>query len=669
MSVNHQLFPMSTTLEISSGTKKFDFDLRSEIQNLNVGSLTDGHNFGPLTTSLDWIPCNLKLPEGCYKIGMSSNSRASGSRVDFVGTLRIELAEDSNGNTGYEISGDLYRNEVKGNQPFPIEAPWPNNTAQKIPIYGRSRYHSYLKIIDIAKPAKVPSGSKCTITLTLEQYYYTPPATDAGHGSFPSSPSQTLTIVFEKARPPSGHTGPYYEGKVFQGTNQLSTNCSIEWVSTYFRKASIELESVVGAAIPDTAGPHNFRSIYASTGWDVDVITGDTNLPVPVGVSAANPWSNAELHEFMVSNRNPRVNLDRQWQYYYVAVPHTSDQGSLFGIMFDTLGDHREGSCNFINNMTGDFDDAFSKLRSAAHEIGHGFNQLHPQNESPLLATENFIMTQSGTTRSAIINAGGTYPDDIRFEFSPHHVHHLKHAPDVVVRPGGEDFGFGHATVLAGSFNPEDVEIALELGLLLKVDAVRSHIKLGEPLQMKVRLTNNGSKTMQVPETISWMGMNTNIAVALPGGDLRRVSSFIHVCDSKGNVDLDPGKFVDSEALVFWDTNGFVFSQPGVHKVEVQVRWNMSTHSLALTAEKYIWVDYPVTAKENEAAALLMHPEVGKYVALGGNANHLHIAVDRIANAEKYASHHPGYDCIAALNARHATKPRNRRVLNSKTMK
>ena len=82
----------------------------------------------------------------------------------------------------------------------------------------------------------------------------------------------------------------------------------------------------------------------------------------------------------MLANRNPAANLDHEWHAYHVSVPldFTPDSG-IFGIMFDQLADEREGACNFIQNFTGVHNDNRARLRSAIHEVGHGFNQLHPR--------------------------------------------------------------------------------------------------------------------------------------------------------------------------------------------------------------------------------------------------------------------------------------------------
>jgi hypothetical protein len=50
-------------------------------------------------------------------------------------------------------------------------------------------------------------------------------------------------------------------------------------------------------------------------------------------------------------------------------------------------------------------------------------------------------------------------------------------------------------------------------------------------------------------------------------------------------------------------------------------------------ASASVWVNFPQSNADNNAAATLLHPEVGKYVALGGGANHLTEAVARLETA------------------------------------
>ena len=349
------------------------------------------------------IPCRLALKQGCYQIRME-HGRSLGflSQSRFVGTMRVENRDDHT-----TISGDLYKfkpwkKTILGRpeltEVFVGDAV--DGIGPVIPIYPRKRSLLLLESSGDPQVAVLLLNKPCTITLTVEEYRYTHPGEDDVTGSFPETPSRVLTIVLREAANPEGYPGPSFEGTVYEGGAPLSHQFSMLWVSDFYRRARLELENVTGVAIPAIAGANDFRSIYATAGWDLTVVSGDADLAAPAGASANNPWSNAELHAFMTANRNPATNLDQEWQFYHVSVPFdSSGPPGLFEIMFDELEDHREGACKFIQNFSGAHNDDRAKLRSAAHEVGHGFNQLHPPTED--LLSDNWIMSQSGPVKTS----------------------------------------------------------------------------------------------------------------------------------------------------------------------------------------------------------------------------------------------------------------------------
>ena len=593
------------------------------------------------------VPCRLFLKQGCYQIRMErSGILESGKAPRYVGSLRVE-----NNDGTLTISGDFYKprswtSSVSGRPGWTelfVEDPFRGRPV--IPIYPRNRYYSYLKVIGIRRSLRATLNKPCTITLTVEEYNYTHPEGTEVTGRFPETPSRVLTIVLQKVRNPEGYSGPSFEGSVYEGARLLSYKFSMLWVSDFYRRAKLELESVAGAAIPSSAGAENFRSIYATAGWDLNVVNGDTNLPIPTGVSTTDPWSNAELHEFMLANRNPATDLDKEWQLYYVSVPFDSGFISgIFGIMFDEIADQREGACNFIQNFTGVHNDDRAKLRSAVHEVGHGFNQLHPPFEG--LPADNSIMSQTGDVRSIIRASGGTYPDDIRFAFNEHNRHHLIHFPDVVVRPGGEDFEFGHDT----DFAPEAMDNADAAGLKLNIRPGSNRLKLGEPLTLRIELLNDGGNTIHVPQNIGTAFHSLELVVSQPGKSAHHFHSFVIACDGQDYIELKPGQKVGADETIFWDRNGFIFQSPGMYLVTATVVWDDAGQPFAVQATADIWVDYPVMDKDNHVAALLLHKEVGKYIALGGNAGHLKEAVARIKRATEVAQNHPAVQRILKIN-------------------
>jgi hypothetical protein len=139
----------------------------------------------------------------------------------------------------------------------------------------------------------------------------------------------------------------------------------------------------------------------------------------------------------------------------------------------------------------------------------------------------------------------------------------------VVVRPGGEDFTFGHD----GNFAPEAQDDARERGVALRVAASDERLQLGQPLVVTVELVNGGAKPVSVPAIFGTDLHNVSIVVRRAGRRERRIRSFVLICHEDLYRDLAPGKSITWEEVVYWDRNGVVFPDPGRYVVSVEARW------------------------------------------------------------------------------------------------
>ncbi len=274
--------------------------------------------------------CIINLKAGCYRI----TYRPVGFNV-FNGTMRV----DKSGGTT-TISGDLYRflNLIIpvtpiGPTPLKPQVATAGGASLKtpptsisifpillnIPIYPRNKYYSYLKVTNIqTSPIFAPPG-QCALTLTAQEYVYTQPPAGQFNGTFPPAPgSRTVTIVLHPVPPPFGFAGPYFEGRLFEGGVDKGS-FSMGWVSSFFRRAKVEVDTLTGAVAPQPVpaisggGTEDIRTTYATAGWDVAVKYDQTNVPVPAGVTATNCWSAADLHALMLTVRDPATNLDAEW--------------------------------------------------------------------------------------------------------------------------------------------------------------------------------------------------------------------------------------------------------------------------------------------------------------------------------------------------------------------
>ena len=116
--------------------------------------------------------------------------------------------------------------------------------------------------------------------------------------------------------------------------------------------------------------------------------------------------------------------------------------------MYDTIGVPREGVASFCDDgypssQSSSFGTAANKkqrdvprafLRSACHEVGHGFNQIHQEQEA---GADNSIMTTTPSVADVLGGPPGVFPDDINLAFNEHVRHHLVHFPDPRCGPAG----------------------------------------------------------------------------------------------------------------------------------------------------------------------------------------------------------------------------------------
>ncbi|WP_246670109.1 hypothetical protein [Bradyrhizobium stylosanthis] len=632
----------------------------------------------PAATDLQPIPpfrlCKLDFREGCYQI----NFRPTASLVTFEGTLRVDRSAPDGGADHLIVSGDLYSTRLVID-PLPHPLPPVGGTDEeddaaadpgltslaaslsavdepviphpilrpRIPIFPRSRYHSYLRVTSVSAPIAVPFPKKCELTIVAEQFNYTQPPAGQFKGSFPATPSRTVTMKLSKVPAPFPFSltgGPFYQGRLFEGGVDKGS-ITLAWVSKFFRRCTLEIDTLVGAVrpapVPDGAGGTEFfDTVFAKTGWQLSVVQDQLNVPVPAGVVPTNCWSSADLHALMTTVRNPATNLDTEWRVHMIVVP--AKLGCSRGIMYDQIGVPREGCASFsddgypvsdssnfglaANKKQRDVPRAF--LRSATHELTHTLNQIHQEQET---AADNSIMTTTPSVADVLggpaTGQPGVFPDQIKLAHNTNVRHHLNHMPDPVIRPGGWPFASWFPTGAPQAADRHDFEPS---ELSLTVTATTDRVALGQPLDLTWTMTNTSGVSLRAPNDVSVEALFASITVTDGEGRERPVRPFVILCEHAKVAELEPGQSVTASAKVFWSTAGFAFEKPGRYRVDVAVSWSAQGVMVGVQSGLDVFVDYPTSSTDNHSANLVLHPEVGKWVALGGDAYHLGEACRRL---------------------------------------
>lgn len=207
-------------------------------------------------------------------------------------------------------------------------------------------------------------------------------------------------------------------------------------------------------------GQHfNIADIFSASGIEVKIDYDRSDLQTDQRWSSLNL---SELHQLMQRHQSPDVQQG-SWNATALIVPAIAyvSGGHLrrpMGVMFDIGAADlnripREG-CAVAFNSVGD--DPTLYLRTLAHEIGHVFNLLHPDEESPPVKRGQTLMVE---TRD--LARDRTFPQNIQFKFSEANSEWLANGPDEFVRPGGRPYGSRPGTSRISSSAPTDSAIEL----------------------------------------------------------------------------------------------------------------------------------------------------------------------------------------------------------------
>ena len=144
-------------------------------------------------------------------------------------------------------------------------------------------------------------------------------------------------------------------------------------------------------------------------------------------------------------------------------------------------------------------------LRSATHEVGHAFNQIHQNFE---LGLDNSIMSPTPSVAQVLGTAG--LPGRINLGFNTTVTEHLRHLPDPAVRPGAMDF-FGAAVSAPQASDVAWLDARSDRHALVRSDRPRRADRCGV-----ITLTNTGASAVPVPETLDVAALTVGVNVTDP---------------------------------------------------------------------------------------------------------------------------------------------------------
>ena len=441
--------------------------------------------------------------------------------------------------------------------------------------------------------------------------------------------TDTGTLTLSCRRPLVVTTASRFLGPSDRMTGTLSiggtvTDVTARKTSPMYRGCRIEVDAMVNRAFPASAtigsgATATVRSVYATAGWDVTVVTDEINVPND------NDLTNAELATLMTGHR--QTVPGEGWRLWLFV---GSSQGGLFGIMFDDDTVPREGAAGFADVQLGD--DSFiaaaargrprdevppAFLRPRLHQAGAAFNLWHPKHDvhNPGIGIE--IMNQTGDVMG-FATATNPYPNNAAFVFSDHDRTSLIHSPDPQVRPGWKNFGWGHGTLSAGLPAPVDVaglggdtgDTGLELTIAMPAQAF-----VGEYVTAEVALTNVSDQPRTVTTLINLSEGDLVFLHTPPDHTVQHLVDVAVGCGPRPTTVLQPGESVRNHVQVFFTNQGVTFTEPGRHTVAAQ----LETDPLTTVRSAPVTVDVrgPASETEVDISAKTLTPGVGRAMALG----------------------------------------------------
>ena len=202
--------------------------------------------------------------------------------------------------------------------------------------------------------------------------------------------------------------------------------------------------------------------------------------------------------------------------------------------------------------------------------------------------------------------------------------------PDPIVRPGGwpfaawRDHGNPPQATDRATFRSSELELA--------VSAQATRVSLGQPVELSWTLTNRSKVPLVAPNDVSIEALFATIMVTDGSGRQRPVRTFVIRCDAAALVPLQPEESISAKTRVFWSTAGFAFEDPGRYRITVSLQWSAKGVPVGLDGSVDVFVDYPdLSTATIGRPDFVLHPEVGIWVALGGDAYHLTEARRRLA--------------------------------------
>ncbi len=416
--------------------------------------------------------------------------------------------------------------------------------------------------------------------------------------------------------------------------------------SSFLRTIDLEIDRIDGTELPKPFRTVSVRErpadlpdmvldisgAYRRAGLDLRLLADTEVFASGAGEDAK--WDEDELHHAMQYHFSQWKN-EPQWKLYLLIAthfrlyPHSLVTGIMYDNQYRDAEDPypRQGAAVFYSTMRevwsnlspAQFDRNF--LRTCVHELGHALNLLHSfdKDRPDSLSWMNYPWRYPyGYNLPPGWNGTQQFWQQCRFEFDAEELRHLRHDALMEVIPGGAAFGtLAHDIPAPPPASPTNLA-QMPVALYVRIRPERYLFHFAEPIHIELKLKNQSSGPMIVPDMLNPEFGLLEIYIRDPRGAVRPYRPLFKVCGEPRMTELPPGEKLFESILVAYGADGFYFEEPGEYQIwAIYTAGGLRLRSNVLR----IRVAYPQKPADEEIALYAFGREQGHVLYMRGAAH------------------------------------------------
>nr|BAK02247.1 predicted protein [Hordeum vulgare subsp. vulgare] len=419
----------------------------------------------------------------------------------------------------------------------------------------------------------------------------------------------------------------------------------VNFKTKFFRE--INIKYIVEKGLRFTTDSFAFRQRQINLQKVFEIYGINLNISIKDSIEASSEWDTSAGFSALYETFTTHSNIPVDNESWDVCIMHlgSSNEAGLLGVMFDDRG--RRALAVFA----GEIEDRFRAnsimsleakiLQTTAHELGHALNLAHRFERGVGRADSLSCMNYSWR-----FSQGGdsAYWQGFDFVFDGDEISFLLHAPLYKIIFGGLEFHQVNYWVGNGVYSPYLKE-TLDNRFTLDLHSPAQTFPFGEPVILEASLAASQPQPVpafmldikagfleilvtKVPAVSPFAEATPEVTTKFKPLMRKCYDSFEHHETAKRQIEtvtISTNSPLKQNINVHFGSSGFAFAQPGTYRITAI----LSTYQDQRLEQEYIVksnivtirIEYPHNSTEEEDVNVLMRPDVGRFIATGGNSH------------------------------------------------